>query len=471
MTGGERFQHLREAPTKMQQPPQRFKHTTLQDAQLQPSAYHKCAFLKDFNAFLNVGTGVIMTRFNGETLPTIGRVADIAYNKLEIPALERDDDFQDGKPVVKINVLGRFDVETFRKFNRVEATSPPSRNVPELYLTLDYFWTEATSIEDLAFIFPLEKIDNGAAPVQGMTRGFAIRYGLVGDSMEALKDWNAFPCISIDDKAYDDDDNTNDEEELCYESYARRVFNGIIQVREELRRGLNSSAGAQSILNTQYVSTCISMDTWLFFQRALRNCDVEYRMNEKNKCFKMLYPHLKREKKRRLVRTESFTVRPGESLDTLTKLLGEASTFGMRHKWPKAGDRVALLNVNDTLNVVGSNDCRIEFKLDAGCHLNIAIRYQAVRVEHRNGGPWCIQYPHVNAFIRGQTLSQQEVDANEATHVMLDDDNSFDERDLLTRDTPFDNTEGTNSFVVWDSLPDGRVSVKQDSDGSFHVME
>jgi hypothetical protein len=194
-----------------------------------------------------------MTRFNGETLPTIGRVADIAYNKLEIPALERDDDFQDGKPVVKINVLGRFDVETFRKFNRVEATSPPSRNVPELYLTLDYFWTEATSIEDLAFIFPLEKIDNGAAPVQGMTRGFAIRYGLVGDSMEALKDWNAFPCISIDDKAYDDDDNTNDEEELCYESYARRVFNGIIQVREELRRGLNSSAGAQSILNTQYV--------------------------------------------------------------------------------------------------------------------------------------------------------------------------------------------------------------------------
>jgi hypothetical protein len=36
---------------------------------------------------------------------------------------------------------------------------------------------------------------------------------------------------------------------------------------------------------------------------------------------------------------------------------------------------------------------------------------------------------------------------------------------------PFDNTEGTKLFVVWDSLPDGRVSVKQDSDGSFHVME
>jgi hypothetical protein len=77
----------------------------------------------------------------------------------------------------------------------------------------------------------MEKIDNGATPVQGMTHGFAIRYGLVGDSMVALKDWNAFPCISINDKAYDDDDNTNDEEELCYESYACRVFNGIIQVR------------------------------------------------------------------------------------------------------------------------------------------------------------------------------------------------------------------------------------------------
>jgi hypothetical protein len=55
--------------------------------------------------------------------------------------------------------------------------------------------------------------------------------------------------------------------------------------------------------------------------------------------------------------------------------------------------------------------------------------------------------------------------------VTLDDDNSVDERDLLTRDMPFDNTEGTKLFVVWDSLPDGRVSVKQDSDGSFHVME
>jgi hypothetical protein len=127
--------------------------------------------------------------------------------------------------------------------------------------------------------------------------------------------------------------------------------------------------------------------------------------------------------------------------------------------------------VNDTLNVVGSNDCCIKFKLDVGCHLNIAIRYQAIHVEHRNGGPWCIQYPHVNAFIHGQTLSQQEVDANEAVHVTLDDDNSVDERDLLTRDMPFDNTEGTKLFVVWDSLPDGRVSVKQDSDGSFHVME
>jgi hypothetical protein len=54
--------------------------------------------------------------------------------------------------------------------------------------------------------------------MQGMTCGFAIWYGLVGDSMEALQDWNAFPCISIDDKSCDDDDNTNDEEDLCYES-------------------------------------------------------------------------------------------------------------------------------------------------------------------------------------------------------------------------------------------------------------
>jgi hypothetical protein len=74
-----------------------------------------------------------------------------------------------------------------------------------------------------------------------MTCGFAIWYGLVGDSMEALQDWNAFPCISIDDKSCDDDDNTNDEEDLCYESYACQVFNVIVQVRDELHHGLNSS--------------------------------------------------------------------------------------------------------------------------------------------------------------------------------------------------------------------------------------
>jgi hypothetical protein len=360
---------------------------------------------------------------------------------------------------VKVNVLDRFDAEKYRQTGKAKPSSPTTRHVQEVYQTVDYVWIDSKFISDIPFVFPL----NECGCVQGMDRGFCIRFCYVNEKMVELSHWNPFPCRSImDDGSKDDEDNAYP----FIESFPRRVFNGINVIREELKNGLNSSAGTgQGIpVSRAYRKMHISSETWNFLCLMLEPGGVVVRNTQRKRTVKELLPFFKRRKRSVVVSTSSITVLPGAPLDALSHLLGEGSTFGMRQRWPRINLGIVELQLNDMINVIHGDNCGIDMAFD-GARLNMTIRYKPLLAAGRKGGIWSAPFRHAHAFLTGTTLKLLD--------AILPEEDEEDERDLLVDDTPFDNAAGTESFTVQGRVDGSNTlfQVRRDRDGAMSTME
>jgi len=465
------------------EPPPRFQFASLEDIEPQEGSCLSVVYVSSLKSFLNIGTHVLLEvapvdEFAADEeeespAPMVATIVDIAHSTVGIPPAEIEH-CNKARIMVKLNILERFDTEMYRTTGKAKSLDNTSRHVPELYQTLDYVWVDSTKITDIVFVFTLSEIkENVHVPLQGMERGFAIRYWYNGETMKHVPKWRPFPCRSVMDKGDSEDD---EEEDGFAESYSRRIWNGVLDIRDEIRSGLNSSSGKQGVtVHRNYRKVSISTETWHYFKTAMGEAGVHVTRAERKRCDKILRPFFKRVKRPRVVRTEFFSLAEDEEFDALSNLLGEASTFGYRQKWPKVGDGMALIRLNDIINVV----TEMAFTFD-GSHLNITIQYEGLVAPSRQGGDWTLPFPHVHAFIRGERVGEAQDTAVAPAAIVpgavapaaIEPPDDEDERDLLVEDQAFDNAEGTQSFTFQGCVPGSTtlVNVKRDSDGLLLEM-
>ena len=192
-------------------------------------------------------------------------------------------------------------------------------------------WVASDKIQDVAFVFPLSSNGKLKAPIQGMARGYFVRfwYDQSTKMMKALSDWRAFPCKS--DLDIDDNDSDDDDSNSISESFPRQVFNGVVAIQAEMKSGLNVYTEKQGQpLSRSYRKMHMSREVWHFTVHALeKSCGVTVVHTLKStSCNKSLLQLAKHKKERRRKKIHRITLTGDSQLDSIAKL-----TRGGNHLW------------------------------------------------------------------------------------------------------------------------------------------
>lgn len=290
--------------------PQRFQFASLAEAEPHNGDTPSQVFIASFAAFVSVGTCVIVDigahephadDNDSDTLDTssllVARLVDVVHSKDGIAAEEIAHlGQQQTSRLLKVNILTRFDRELYREFNKTPSTHPTCRHVTEVFQTMEYIWIVPEMLKDIAFVFRAPVICDSIAPVQGMVRGFVIRYSYNNNSksMDPISaEWRPFSCNSFDNH----NNNAGAGENAALipppESFSRRVWIGILAVRERLRRALNTRSNRPRV----YMQVYICLEVWNFIVCSLTDFDeIVVNDGERRYTEKLVTEFLKRRK-------------------------------------------------------------------------------------------------------------------------------------------------------------------------------
>ena len=165
----------------------------------------------------------------------VARIVDVAHSNDGILP-DQVENCKDSSVKVKVNLLTPFDAEMYRS-SKAKLSLDDVRHVPELCQTTDFIWIAPNKIQDIAFVFLLSRDGKLREPIQGMARGFFVRfyYNRHTKTMEPIPDWSPFPCKSELDIEDSDMEEESDGDEYSdnpmAESYTRRMYNSCLALQ------------------------------------------------------------------------------------------------------------------------------------------------------------------------------------------------------------------------------------------------
>ena len=244
-----------------------------------PPDVNQVVLLNTIETHIHHGTFVLYDE-SAENGPSVGRIIDHVASIDAIPHNEQNEvigsvvsETDNAKPGSYIK-LHCFPVLTdgLRQSNNISVINVRDDQrlssvdgMPEVYESFYYVWVQESIIFDIAFVFHKESIVSEDYNCRGMTNGFFIRYSLPPNSEKHEIDKACF--IDFPDKF---------PNFLCGgESYASRIWQQLKGVRDEIQRGLNSRAQAQSDFCTKSVKLKgANKETWHYIVRRLQRTDA-----------------------------------------------------------------------------------------------------------------------------------------------------------------------------------------------------
>jgi hypothetical protein len=292
--------------------------------QLQPNYDHLPIYYPDLRSTLEIGSFVLVLEAPLDEKPLVCQLLRLSSRSSE---------------EVELRVL--------QQTSRCPITAGLGRCLKEVILTNRIISLPLSRIQELAWVLTLNKLEELAAVLQGLSNIFLVRFDETGETVvssyhegDEATTFYCFPC----------------EHAKCptVKSLSLRLYEDCERIRDTLSFVLNRKSELQGDFARVLKHTFCSPEFWLFIKLKLvvsgrMTCHQPIKLS--SKCRLRLTHQMKRVKLRHHISYELLRFEEEEHLSFFRQLFGETSTYGIRGNRPTIGKEI-VIRENDTLNHV-----------------------------------------------------------------------------------------------------------------------
>jgi len=222
----------------------------------------------------------------------------------------------------------------------IEVESELCRGVQEVFQSGEIVEILKEEVKDIAFVFHSETINAKMYSLEGVTNAYQIRFRSLSSTGHpermAQQSIFSFPC-------------EHPAHQHTAVSYQKRVWNSLLFMREKIEATLCRHGQRQGDFPRQKHTTLFDPDAFQYIARRVNVICTE-RPSKRKKATLSSPPLLSvAGRVDHVVTCVKFDTK--EKIGMLQGLLGSTIPFGIRHRRPKAGERISDLT-NNMLNIV-----------------------------------------------------------------------------------------------------------------------